>query len=401
MYLAGGAAGLLALGGLGFMLARRKKTAASAKVETDFGATTGRITAPVAPSPETGDFTSTVAKEVSSLEASEDDVDPISEADLFLNFGRDVQAEEILKDALQSNPSNHQVSLKLLGIYANRKDANSFASIARQLQDSGDDAAWQQAAAMGAKLEPSNPMYAGAATIEDADSATMQTAAMSATPDFVLDAEPEVQQAPPDLDFDLGGGDVSAPGFAEEATKTMVLDADELSAAQTAAMDFDLTSTNPSMLATDFNLSEPATEQVTGGSANIDDLVFDVTSTNPSLTAASSPIVADATPANTDAGMDFVLDFPTETAVKSAPASTAMDMDLSDISLNLDDVVTPAAVTEDNHDERWHEVATKLDLAKAYQEMGDAVGAREILEEVLQEGDEQQCEAAKSLIAQL
>jgi pilus assembly protein FimV len=251
---------------------------------------------------------------------------------------------------------------------------------------------------MGAKLEPSNPMYAGAATIEDADSATMQTAALNAAPDFVLDAEPEAQQATPDLDFDLGGGEVSAQSFAEEATKTMVLDADEISATQTAAMDFDVTSTNSSTIATDFNLSDSAEATATESSTNLDDLIFDVTSTN-SLSTETE--VAETAPASADSAMDFVLDFPMETA-QAAPVMPTMDMNLSDISLNMDDVVAePEAVAEENHDEHWHEVATKLDLAKAYQEMGDSVGAREILDEVLQEGDAQQREAAQALIAQL
>jgi pilus assembly protein FimV len=46
-------------------------------------------------------------------------------------------------------------------------------------------------------------------------------------------------------------------------------------------------------------------------------------------------------------------------------------------------------------------VATKLDLAKAYQEMGDAAGAREILDEVVRDGDAQQREAAEKLLQQL
>lgn len=43
-------------------------------------------------------------------------------------------------------------------------------------------------------------------------------------------------------------------------------------------------------------------------------------------------------------------------------------------------------------------VATKLDLARAYIDMGDSEGAREMLEEVLQEGDAQQQADAKSLL---
>ena len=44
------------------------------------------------------------------------------------------------------------------------------------------------------------------------------------------------------------------------------------------------------------------------------------------------------------------------------------------------------------------EVATKLDLAKAYLEMDDSEGARDILEEVLREGDLEQQSAARSML---
>jgi len=52
-------------------------------------------------------------------------------------------------------------------------------------------------------------------------------------------------------------------------------------------------------------------------------------------------------------------------------------------------------------DGQWHDAATKLDLAKAYQEMGDVEGAREILQEVLHEGDEHQRSEAGALLEKL
>jgi pilus assembly protein FimV len=52
-------------------------------------------------------------------------------------------------------------------------------------------------------------------------------------------------------------------------------------------------------------------------------------------------------------------------------------------------------------DGQWHDAATKLDLAKAYQEMGDVEGAREILQEVLHEGDDQQKSEAQGLLSKL
>ena len=47
------------------------------------------------------------------------------------------------------------------------------------------------------------------------------------------------------------------------------------------------------------------------------------------------------------------------------------------------------------------EVGTKLDLAKAYIDMGDPEGARSILDEVMDEGNEQQKSEAQQLIQQI
>lgn len=428
LYLAAGAAALLGLGGLGFMLSRRKKAEVVAvSTKEEVGVTTGRIATPVAPSPETGDFTATAAhaEEV----APSEDVDPISEADLFLNFGRDAQAEEILKEALQKTPNNHQIHLKLLGIYANRKDVNSFSSIARQLRDSGDEEAWQQAAAMGRKLEPNNPMYGGG-SIEDAESATMRTPALNVAPGLAVAGA--AAAAVPEVDFDLGAPAVEAKPAAEQdfmsdAMKTMVLSAEEKEApAQSEPMDFDVTATNPSIAipdAMDFDVTStnPALKaasevdvDITGSLdvdtakaaaaqeeisvASLDDLIFDVTSTQPSVPAAQPEAEK---PAADESALAFTLDFPMTEEAPAKPAAQPAEIGLSDISLNLDEVAAPAEPAAEAKDEHWHEVATKLDLARAYQEMGDQTGAREILEEVLKEGDADQREAAQGILDQL
>jgi len=52
-------------------------------------------------------------------------------------------------------------------------------------------------------------------------------------------------------------------------------------------------------------------------------------------------------------------------------------------------------------DDHWYDVQTKFDLAKAYQEMGDKDGAREILQEVIKEGDAAQQAEAKQLLDSL
>ena len=75
-------------------------------------------------------------------------------------------------------------------------------------------------------------------------------------------------------------------------------------------------------------------------------------------------------------------------------------MDLSSISLDLGAVGEPSAPPAGT-DPKWQEVATKLDLAKAYEEMGDKDGARELLNEVLKDGDSVQKGQAQQLLAKL
>lgn len=419
--LAAGAAGLLVLGGVGFMLARRnKKSGGNAKadenksVEEDIGGATGRIAAPVVPSPDTGDFTQSANTEPPS-QSNSDEVDPIGEADLFLTFGRDVQAEEVLIEALKTNPNNVPVRLKLLSIYATRKDTNSFFTHAKVIKESGDAAAWAHVAAMGVALEPNNPLYGGDGVA--AASAVEQPA--------------ELEQ--PSVDFDLGFGSPAtqvqaAPDFqgtvvieAPSNESTTILSASELRSAQETPMDFDVTGTHPGIPAIeteaassgmtldemvfDVTSTHPgipaqsaAENALEAPVDNVDDLIFDVTTTHVSAPAADKPTAAPAD----EGGLAFTLDFPTDfKAPESVKESAPVDIGLGDISLNLGSIAPVAAATSESKDERWQEVATKLDLAKAYQEMGDAAGAKEILEEVLRDGDDEQRASAEAMMQQL
>ncbi len=390
LYLAGGAAAMLVLGGLGFMLSRRKKKLSY----EDIGDITGHMAAPVQPSPDTGDYTAMAGVQGGQAPQSES-VDPISEADLFLNFGRDVQAEEILKEALQNTPNNHQIHLKLLGIYANRKDTNSFSTIASQLKDSGDDDAWQQAIAMGHKLEPNNPIYGGK-SMEDTTRATIKGVAFNDKPE--PEHVPKTQGSALDFDFDVNASATneipSAAGGAEmdfDVSSTLI-STPMASGTGGGDMDFDVTTANTSM----------GEAGVTTQDA--DDLVFDVPGSHSFKPAEAQPEIIKPEEADSG-GMAFTLDFPVE-AEKPASVAQSAAIGLEGINLNFDDATAPSGSSESSEpaaggSDQWQEVATKLDLAKAYQEMGDADGAREILNEVLREGDEEQQATAKTLFAQL
>lgn len=436
LYLAGGAAVLLGLGAFGYMRAQRGKGSKPGKkayVSSREDEAGSRISAPILPSPDTGDFTQSAAvAPISPMET--EDVDPISEADLFLNFGRDVQAEEILKDALERNPANQQVRLKLLSIYANRKDTKSFSSVAREVQNSGDAAAWAQAAEMGRKMEPNNPMYGGQGNvveISEAPAAEAEIAQTASGLDFDLGlSEPadaatdnagtamlDVTQnteaaASSGLDFDLGISAEAAPTF-EGGDSTVVLQPQNEQVDAMAGLDFDLgigTPEEATPAAADIDstmvMAPLGDSGAASASAQVSAMDFDITIAPPESPAQESG-QAEAL-ANTDEGMEFTLDFPVsdepsgeETGTAAQATAKEMDLDLGDLNLDLDALsATPSAAAEIKNS-HWHEVATKLDLARAYQEMGDAAGAREILDEVLRDGDDRQRAAAEVMLQQL
>src|SRR5437868_11109362 len=86
---------------------------------------------------------------VGAIEAEE--VDPIAEADVYMAYGRDAQAEEILKEALHKDANRTAVHAKLLEIYAHRKDNAAFEQTALKLKNltNGTGPEWEKAAALG------------------------------------------------------------------------------------------------------------------------------------------------------------------------------------------------------------------------------------------------------------
>ena len=120
-------------------------------------------------------------------------------------------------------------------------------------------------------------------------------------------------------------------------------------------------------------------------------------------------IVLEAPSAQQDSNViDFHIDLPkagsgdqpTVTPVGSSTDS-GLDYNLGGLDLSLDGEpkTQPGPGAEKNG--HWYDVQTKFDLAKAYQEMGDKDGAREILQEVIKEGDADQKVQARTLMDSL
>ncbi|HXF17741.1 MAG TPA: FimV/HubP family polar landmark protein [Burkholderiales bacterium] len=316
-----------------------------------------------------------------------EEVDPVAEAEIFLAYGRDTQAEELLKEALENAPARHEIRLKLLQIYANRKDAKSFEKVARDLQQAtgGTGAIWEQAVALGYQLDPDNARYAsGKSAVSNATPIAGPSTAENV--DFNIGSDDAAMVTPTDID--LGDTDNA---FA----RTQIIDPAD--PGQDTA-----TSLEPVATTMDFNVDLPPVEQAamenvqaaqTAHSSGID---FDI-----DLNALTSgpDTGKPATSQSIEPGIDFdmsgpALETPTE------PRSAGPDIDLSGISLDLGTDTAPTG-SPGGKDDHWYDVQTKFDLAKAYQEMGDKDGAREILKEVLAEGDAEQKTAANSVLSTL
>ena len=230
------------------------------------------------------DFEEEVPEEEITPIQGHDESDPVTEADVYLAYGRIQQAEDVLQAALERTPDDVELRIKLLEVYHSSGNIAAFDREAASFHDnvSGDGSQWLRVAAMGYALSPTNQLYSAAGdNTEKSDGL--------------------------DFDVDLSGLDDSA------ASNDVVEDTDEQ----------------------DLGLELPES-------------------------------------------IEFSL-----IDVNNMPE----DEDEDDASEGL----------LDNADE----VATKLDLARAYMDMGDPDGARSILDEVMHEGNEEQKHEAEDIISQL
>lgn len=373
-----GAGGVVLIAGLAaFAFARRRRFRAAEGESPPIAPTLSQAAVSAAgAAAATGD---TAAAPPPESAAAEDDVDPLAEADVYIQYGRDSQAEEILKEALSRNPRRADVQLKLLEIYAARKDSAAFGKLAGDYHKltGGKGDGWLKAAAMGYSLEPQNALYAAGK-----DAAASSTLA------------PHVGAAT-DVDLDLGGGagtstDITLDaGSATAGTDSDILD---IGAADTAQKEGEQASTP----LPDFTLEVPAAGSSTpdvalevapapAAAAAPESNVIDFQIELPKIDSGPPTVAKAPAQSADDTGLDFKLEIP--------------DLDLGDQGHDKTQIVPPAAGGE--KDGHWYDVQTKFDLAKAYQEMGDKDGAKEILQEVIKEGDAEQKTQAKTLLDSL
>ena len=376
-----GAVGLIALlAGFGFYRMRQRKKASqvdSAFLESrlqpdSFFGTSGGQRVDTSDNAATG---SSMVYSPSQLDAA-DDVDPVAEADVYLAYGRDLQAEEILKEALRTNSSRIAIHQKLLEIYAKRRDTRGFEGVAGQAYKltGGDGADWARICEMGLSIDPSNPLYqpggepssegmpsrpAPLEPVRSATDDTMPVVAAAAAPSMDLDL---------DLDFSLD----DAPSAITPASASSATD-------PTVSMRAASASTVPLHMAHD---ADATAKLAAGADFSLPEL--DVPGSELSLSSADAEDFK--AQAATSFGMTTPVPLPASSLQPAAPAAEAgmMEFDLDSLSLDLggdteQPVIAAAPATSEDP------LATKLALAEEFSAIGDADGARALIEEVIEE----------------
>jgi pilus assembly protein FimV len=332
------------------------------------------------------------------------DVDPVAEADVYIAYGRETQAEEILIEALKNNPTRVDVRQKLLEVYGLLGRRTEFDDQLNFLakEQSANPEGWASTAAIAKRFYADHPALVNAPAIAApspvasavasvAAPAAGVAAAVGAVAAQMASAEPAVHatsvQSQSILDDAM---DVEPPALGSGRIEPDV---------NVGALDFTLddglkvpTLRRPTIMG-DF-LSETANKPAAEPSAALGEpkplgLDQDLADLEAGLARALERSGGSASFSRMDA--DSVI-----TASKLSPSLKAASLDLG-----MDPSQSFTAPQSSKLEIRFEDAATKLDLAKAYEEMGDKDGAREILLEVMREGNDEQKKDAQAFINRL
>ena len=304
------------------------------------------------------------------------DVDPVAEADVYLAYGRDLQAEEILKEALRTNPSRVAIHAKLMEIYAKRRDLKGFESVAADALTltRGNGPEWAYICELGRDLDPTNPMYQSSDSSQAAPSQAADLASSfgaAATVPQMLVSPPQAAASSVDFDLDL---DFSAPNkpLQAKAVEPIVMPNFEIADEPTLAL--------------------PARNEPVFGGLDMDFGNEPVSAVN--LPAVQKPL---------DNSLSFDLDpLPLPIANKVVPtpvaaAATAQDngmleFDMSTLSLDLNPPITQSPTLTKTTTVATPVVTegpleTKFALAEEFRALGDSDGARSLANEVVAQAD--------------
>ena len=308
---------------------------------------------------------SSIAYSPSQLDAA-GDVDPVAEADVYLAYGRDRQAEEILKEALRTHPARLAVHSKLLEIHAKRHDIKAFeeGALAALKLTSGQGPEWTYISQLGRELEPGNSMYQSGAGFSNSLSEMQNSGLVPLSSTFPQPLAGVAPVAKTSLDLDLGLDFMPA----QASSAPLAAGTPAASGSRTGPIaDIAIPS---AFLDLDLNLDDVPAAVPTP--KNRDDL---------SVELPSSQFDAIAN------GMDFTpepFNAPKAAIAPPAPVTThggMLEFDLDSLSLDLGPITKPPAEVSSGQEKDPLEI--KFLLAEEFRILGDSDGAKSLADEVV------------------
>jgi pilus assembly protein FimV len=395
----GGIAVLAALVGLGVMRMRRRKSDGSgetsfmeSRIQQDsfFGVSGGQR---VDTRDAGASSSSSLSYSLSQLDAI-GDVDPVAEADVYLAYGRDLQAEEILKEALRTDPGRVAIRTKLLEVYAKRADPKNFEIQARQVQEmtGGVGEEWDKAKELGRQIDPGNALYSEGVPMTEVDIDTS--------------SEP-----PPDLRGDADERPQNSASSHSDAD--MDLDIDLASASSLAGLEntrpLTTTAEVPDLSGKKGNGSPEAPALPDMGELHSYD---EEKTVSPASSLAHPKDASDSGSIDFDFG-ELSLDLGSNDAGGKSSGGldevTTKSPGMPDLDLG-EEIPQPVTNTEDDftdsisldlETENLDPLQRKIELADEFRRIGDVEGARDLLEEVVSKASEPLKTRAQTMLDEL
>ena len=358
--------------------------------------------------------------------AGERSDDVLDKAQSHINAGRLNQAAALLEEGISLEPQRSDLRLKLMEVYGQQGDRDAFVGQERQLVANGDNFAKVE------ELKSRFPAMAVAVAGGLAAAAIAAELDAQYVKELLLD-EPETPEPSPatdDLDsaFDLSLDDLDnitpvEPAPIVDPEAPVELDEfpsdDDLSFESVLQQQTDIKENLDDLSDFDLDLDLDLGAEPAPAPAPLadDDFLLDLDDGVKDLSPVEPPVVADLPQDDLELPADFDLSLADEMDSNPAGEPDAFAAELDDVNAELDrlsqSIAEPtfteadAALGDDLGEDDFDflagtdEAATKLDLAQAYIDMGDSDGARDILNEVLTEGDEKQRGEAKDMLSSL
>lgn len=336
--------------------------------------------------------------------------DPIAEADFNIDYGLYDQAADVLRQAIIESPEQGELKSKLFQTYFAAGDESGFRTAAQEFASTWGaehPKEWEKVSEMGRQIAPDEPLFAVAAGAATGTARAQAKPANNANESGVEETWelPDHEETPV---VDLGETDLPTEVATEFGLETVTgATGDEPSPATSSdpreeALDFDI---DLSVDESPDSHTEPSTDKIDADLA-ASTVEFEMPDIDADLAAPSSG------PEDDDAG-NPMLDTQTEFEDAIRELSEFVDTNLPDNSASTshDDAPVVSSSTsvmgdddaddllsEDNDQD---ESDTKIELAQAYIDMGDSEGARSILQEVIEEGEDKHKKQAQSIIETL